>query len=282
MQNTMDNRSLTSASLVLTTLLYSSLTCTATTELSTLLPTPTLTQSNAATTGAPLLNIFKPPPPPAPPQPPNSPMIPTSPASNPISTYTLHDGQCELGTGFDSALGQLFYAGEERLYVDIGNPATCSGIVVGWEVCFTTGGLDSSTFDLLLLRREDDGSVYRVRATHTVMIDQPESNEQSGVTCLFNPTSHPVSILQGDYTAFVCNDDIKIMFAHRMDEGIGTVRVFNLSSITQQQNQQTQTKRFKRQSVGIDSIPSDELQMLREDLVPLFRIIISKCSLLRV
>ena len=268
----MDKRILISArtTLALATLLCSTVTCSATTTaFPTLQPTPTRTDETPYST-VPLLNIYKPPPPP-----PGPPISPTPPASNPIParTYALHDGQCGLGKGVDNALGQLYYAGEELLYIDIGSPATCSGSVVGWEVCFTTEGLDSSTFDLLLMRLDDDRSVYHVRETHTIVIEQPNSNEQSAFTCLFNPNSDPVSISRGDYIAFVCNDDIKIMFAQRTDEGIGTLRVFNLSSITQQQ---TQNMRFKRQSIGIDSIPSDGLQMLSEDLVPLFRIIISK------
>lgn len=267
-------------------------------------PTPTPTQSQMVPDSmAWLLDNPKPRLPPHPPVQPNPPtqasatpttsapshpltQIPSNPftpASDSISThlYPLTDGQCISGEPFNNTDNQLYYSGRDLVYIDIGRPAKCSGRVVDLELCYTVGGFQASTFELLLMRHSSDSNEYRVYQIQTIPIYQPETaNEQSDVTCLFSALDNPFSIARGDYIGFLCNDDIKILFTPRLSEVPGTLRLFNLSSSTQETNNYFQRKRVARQSSQtpqIDSIPSDQLQELKVDLAPLFRIIISKC-----
>ncbi len=173
------------------------------------------------------------------------------------TSYPLQDKQCEVGTRI--AISPLDFAEANRLYIDTENPATCSGRVALWELCYQTRGLDlSSTFDLLLLNKVNN--VYNVHAIHTVTVDQNIEETTGLVSCDYIPAMDLVSISTGDYIGFVCNKDISIGFSPNQDNSLSNLHQFNLS----------------KQAFDIDSIRSDELQRINTNVVHQLRIIIGK------
>ena len=200
------------------------------------------------------------------------PVVPVSDSLPGGTSYSLQEKQCDFGTSINNqAAFPSHFAERNLLYIDTGNPATCSGKVAAWELCYQTSGLDSSTFDLLLLSQVSGG--YHIHTSQIVTIEQPTIGEETiDVACVYVTAGENVSITLGDYIGFVCNDDIKTGFAPKRDTGaLSSLRVFNLSSSTQG-GQRTA-------AVDIDNVPFDELKPVSDDLISQFRIIISKTTL---
>ncbi len=198
-------------------------------------------------------------------------LVPVSDSLPGGTSYPLQEKQCDFGTSIDNqAAFPSHFAERNLLYIDTGNPATCSGRVAAWELCYQTSGLDSSTFDLLLLSQVSGG--YRIHTSQIVTIEQPIFGEETiDVACVYVTAGENVSITHGDYIGFVCNDDIKTRLAPKIDtDALSSLRVFNLSSSTQRQ------RMANRPAVDVDYVPSDELKPVSDNLISQFRIVISK------
>ena len=202
-------------------------------------------------------------------------LVPVSDSLPGGTSYPLQEKQCDFGTSIDNQTAfPSHFAERNLLYIDTGNPATCSGRVAAWELCYQTSGLDSSTFDLLLLSQVSGG--YRIHTSQIVTIEQPIFGEETiDVACVYLTAGENVSITHGDYIGFVCNDDIKTGLAPKRDtDTLSSLRVFNLSSSTQRQ------RMANRPAVDVDDVPSDELKPVSDNLISQFRIVISKTSTL--
>ncbi|XP_064406309.1 uncharacterized protein LOC135351270 isoform X2 [Halichondria panicea] len=198
-------------------------------------------------------------------------LVPVSDSLPGGTSYPLQEKQCDFGTSIDNqAAFPSHFAERNLLYIDTGNPATCSGRVAAWELCYQTSGLDSSTFDLLLLSQVSGG--YRIHTSQIVTIEQPIFGEETiDVACVYVTAGENVSITHGDYIGFVCNDDIKTRLAPKIDtDALSSLRVFNLSSSTQRQ------RMANRPAVDVDYVPSDELKPVSDNLISQFRIVINK------
>ncbi len=200
---------------------------------------------------------------------------PTGPLSDFIlggTSYPLQEKQCEFGTRIDTLTSPSEFAEINLLYIDTDNPSSCSGRVATWEVCYQTRGLDLlNTFDLLLLSKVSDG--YNVRTRHAVSIKQEANIEQTTdfVSCTYIRAMQNISVFEGDYIGFICNNDISIGFSPlQKDAVVSTLHVFNLTSLAS----------IKRQVSDINTVPSTELQRVSNNVVHLFRIIIGKKSLI--
>lgn len=183
----------------------------------------------------------------------------------------LQEKQCDIGTRIDDA-NPSEYAETNLLYIDTDRPATCSGSVAAWELCYRTSGLDlSSTFNLLLLSKVMDG--YDIRATYTITVEEADFEQRTDfVSCTYIQAMETVLISQGDYTGFICKNDIRIGFSPIQENVLSTLHVFNLSSIAS----------TEQQVLDINNVPTDKLQRMRSNVVDQFRIIISKNVLLSV
>lgn len=206
------------------------------------------------------------------PNPDNNSTVPAPYAPPRDTSFPLQGNQCDQGMRLTN-VPSISYAEANLLYMDIVNPALCSGKVTGWELCFRGNGFESTSFNLLMLTRDNSG--YQVRMQHVVNIDPPSIGEEitNTVSCVFNKAKENVSISSGDYIGFVCNDDIQIGLTSISNEALGFLQVYNLTSNTQQWRQMIQGE---TQGINVDRIPSEELMPVGGDLIPQLRIIIGE------
>lgn len=84
-----------------------------------------------------------------------------------INNSTLLENQCASGTNssFSSSENAIAAAVSGDLYVDIGQPAPCSGTIARWEMCFLSNG-DGLNRSIHFVIIKNIGESYRIKSVH--------------------------------------------------------------------------------------------------------------------
>lgn len=210
-----------------------------------------------------------------PPENPRSPPPPSpAPAESPLADQSqrplkLVEGQCSFGANSSLAGLTRIFSDARRLYVDVGRPASCSGEVIGWELCYLVQGLGNSIINIAVLRYNSNQEVYSIHASLELEVEQFGGSETAESTCSFIDSHKDLHIKKGDLIGFVCMENIRIALGALPSGVEGTLRIYNIT-IQQQQRQNHENL------LGVTSIRKNQLTTFEQNVTPLLRIVMSK------
>jgi len=219
-------------------------------------PSPTVTAN--ASVNSSLLQFPRPPPvPPAPPLPPDDP---------PLGPRPLLLGQCAVGAESAQTSGLVEFADAERLYVDVGRPAECSGVVARWEVCFRDLAAPAANVQIAVLRPQNS-TMHRFSSVSELRLD-PGDSEAAEPVCQYLEATVDVVVEQGDLIGFMSSDGIRIALSTHSSRSLHVY------------TQSIQSQDGRLSSIG--PVQQNQLRQLRQAVAPLIRIVISKFLILLV
>ena len=212
-------------------------------------PTPTVTANASANSS--LLQLPRPALPP--PLPPDDP---------PLGPRPLLFGQCAVGAESAQASGIVELADAERLYVDVGRPAECSGVVARWEVCFSDQAARAPVTNAqIAVLRPQDSMIYRLSSVSELSLD-PGDSEAAEAVCQYIDAQTGIIVEQGDVIGFIGSDGIRIALSTHSSRSLYVY------------TQSMQSQDGQLSSIG--PVQQSQLQQLQQAVAPLIRIVISK------
>ena len=219
-------------------------------------PSPTVTAN--ASLNSSLLQLPRPPPvPPAPPLPPDDP---------PLGPRPLLLGQCAVGAESAQTSRLVEFADAEKLYVDVGRPAECSGVVARWEVCFRDLAAPAANVQIAVLRPQNS-TMHRFSSVSELRLD-PGDSEAAEAICQYLEATVDVVVEQGDLIGFMSSDRIRIALSTHSSRSLHVY------------TQSIQSQDGQLSSIG--PVQQSQLRQLRQAVAPLIRIVISKFLILPV
>ena len=217
---------------------------------------PTATANATSPTG-----LLRPRPRPRPP-PPVSPSIP----GTPLAPRSLLLGQCIVGAESAQMNHIVEFANADRLYVDVGRPAECGGVIARWEVCF--GGhatpMASTNLQIAVFRPGNSEMVYHLVSVSNLSL-VPGEPEAAEAICQSHDATTEVMVEQGDLIGFVSGDGVGI--------GLSTYNATRHLHVYIQNIQEGLLS-------ALGTLQLSQLQQLRQAVVPLIRIVLSKFLIL--
>lgn len=153
----------------------------------------------------------------------------------------------------------------EKLYLDLGRPAQCSGMVARWEVCFTAEGTprEAENIRLIVFRQSSEGTEYRLSAQSGLQLVPTGDSEAAEITCQSSEATEPVVVREGDLVGFASGDRIRVAlstsqtgssfyeYVPLLQGGISGV-------------------------LAIETVDQSQLQQLSQPIAPLIRVVVSK------
>lgn len=153
---------------------------------------------------------------------------PTAPAPD-SAPQQLSEDQCSLGA--NSSLLPLAneVALPGKLYVEFGAMAPCSGLLIGWEICFTRSGLLESEMDFVVLRLDQNRRGYMIVSVHELIMQRQlgETVPDGGIQCVYiTDTDEDIHMVEGDVLGFVTSDNLRVTLAELPRGTMSTLRIF--------------------------------------------------------
>ena len=212
------------------------------------------------------------------PQPPVPPPTENPVAEQPQGPLVLMAGQCSFGANSSLSGRTPTFADAGRLYIDVGRPASCTGEVIRWEVCYMVQGLGTSIISAAVLRYNVRLRGYHIEDVHNIEVGQLGDSETSESVCDYIESSEPLFLQKGDLIGFVCMDNIRIALGALPSGVSGTLKVYNIT--IQDSGQEQQSLRSRNQGsetlLGVESVGQNQLVTFGQNVTPLLRIVMSK------
>ena len=212
---------------------------------------PTATANESSPTG-----LLRPRPRPRPPPP----VSPSNPGT-PLAPRSLLLGQCIVGAESAQTNHIVEFANADRLYVDVGRPAECSGVVARWEVCF--GGhaapMASTSLQIAVFRPGNSEMVYHLASVSNLSL-VPGEPEAAEAMCQSHDATTEVMVEQGDLIGFVSGDGVRIALSTYNASRRLHVYIQNIQGLLS----------------ALGPLQLSQLQQLCQAVAPLIRIVLSK------
>ena len=168
------------------------------------------------------------------------------------------------------------YAESDTLYILANDPAECSGIVDGLELCFYVTGFakDSYSVQFLSFRKRYAGgalrSYRRIGEAVTASVGTYFVNGENGeAACETIDLASILRLSEGDVLGFATEEGLSIAFSASDDRN-----VFQYVPSSEQQQRQ------KRDISELQYVPVTQLRQANTTATPVLKIIMSKCLVL--
>ncbi len=180
------------------------------------------------------INFCKAPHPPHPPNEATTAAVPTTDSSeNSTGPVEVMEDQCSTGNNFSSPVASNFTS-PDRLYVDFGWPASCTGVISRWEACFMSdesSSNDSIYFAIIrydhITRSHEIKSIYELTFQHRFV-----ASPGSSLVCGYVDAGEEevVPIKTGDLFGFVGRDSTQVVLT-ALPEGMNSMlRAYSFTS----------------------------------------------------
>ncbi len=194
------------------------------------------------------------------------------------STQVQNTGElCSFGSNSSDASSSYEYTVKGSLYVDFENPATCSGSVKRWEICYIATGDD--TIDFGILQYNQTGRNYQIVGENILAISVSDTPESGNVLCEYieAEAGNAMHIEEGDYLGFVCRGSIQVALGNVSPGKTSSLRIHDFAS-TGTRRKSEERRQVKRNSplFEIRSLQEDDFRSGDQGYTPLIRVIIGK------
>ena len=138
------------------------------------------------------------------------------------------EDQCSLGTNYSNYSNSLFDFSTEhnKLYVDFGEPAPCSGVITGWEACVTSPTVNG-TLDFLVLENDPIRGHFEIKGIYKLTFQSP--SPRNGLDCKYVERKERIEIVEGDFIGFQSRS-LQLALVELPDGSNSTLRVYDFAS----------------------------------------------------
>lgn len=172
------------------------------------------------------------------------------------------------------------YAESDTLYILANDPAECSGIVDGLELCFYVTGFAKDSYSVQFLsfrKRYAEGalrSYRRIGEAVTASVGTYFVNGETGeAACETIDMASVLRLSEGDVLGFATEEGLSVAFSASDDRNV-------FQYVPSSEQQQRQKRLSARDISELQYLPVTQLKQANATATPVLKIIMSKCLVL--